>query len=534
MPSYLKKDVIRLVEGAIEAYTLALHGISMPTVAPRRSPESRYAPAIGLLGVSVELLIKACLFQARGKAAVFRDDMTFKYANEIFEDFRKGLRDKDEFLGFLWRDVDDSDEYLSELIGLVSKFKTLLSERASGLHNAHGPSKDIMIVSANDVYELVSLLKLSWRFKPYLDYCPEPEKPTLDRFALIRDLNQKIAGATSIQDRARLVRDLYLVMPYVPDDEPEWLAALARVQMTPKKDDISYLVKNLSNAHSVFLFKDDKDGSAMPTKVDPTDPNALSIAPHHLKRSFKKLSDTFQAQSAVSNGAYDKGKLSLPSPYIVLDLYQAGINEINTGFPERKLTAQVAWPFVASALNVAGTLYPFWFIIDNCFELIKLFSMLQRVKEFSGQYYKNNFRDVEQVISDLSHGCKKSAMHNDILCEAEGYLRGSMYARDFLNGVTEKELQPNDFIRSAIPPYVLGEATLDSTISTILQSGEQDRYKRYWVRRLVIGANSTVDIPGLVLVMNSDFLKPLSTVARKALHYLDVANSSALNHAEES
>ncbi len=287
MPSYLKKDAIRLIEGALETYTLALHGISMPTVAPRRSPESRYAPSIGLLGASVELLVKACLFQAKGKAAVFRDDTTFRFANEILEDFRKCLRDKDEVFEFLWRDVDDVDEYLSDVIELVSRFKTLLNERASGLHNAHGPSKDIVTVSANDVYEFISLLKRSWRLKPYLSFCPEPENPTLDRFALIRDLNQKLAGATSTQDKARHVRDLYLVMPYIPEDEPDWLAALERVQMTPKKDDISYLVKNLSNAHSVFLYKDDKDGSAIPTKVDPSNPNAMSITPYHLKRLLR-------------------------------------------------------------------------------------------------------------------------------------------------------------------------------------------------------------------------------------------------------
>jgi hypothetical protein len=532
MPTYLKKDSIRLVEGALETYTLALHGISMPTVAPRRSPESRYAPSIGLLGSSVELLVKACLFQAKGKAAVFRDDTTFKFANEILEDFRKSLRDKDEDFGFLWRDVADVEEYLPEVIELISKFKTLLNERASGLHNAHGPSKDIVIVSANDVYEFISLLRLSWRLKPYLNYCPEPEKPTLDRFALIRDLNQKLAGAASNQDKARHVRDLYLVMPYIPEDEPDWLKALERVQMTPKKDDISYLVKNLFKAHSVFLYKDDKDGSAIPAKVDPTNPNALPIAPHHLKRSFKKLSDTFQAQSAVSNGAYDEGKLTLPSPCIVLDLYQAGITEANTGFSEGALTAQAAWPFVASAFDVAGTVYPFWFIIDRCFELKKLLSILRKIKDISGKYYKNNFVKVEQVIADLSHERGRSTTHNDLLHDSEEYIRVSTHSREFLSGITMIDLQPNEFIREVVNPYISGEATLDSAVSAILQSSESDKYKKYWVNRLTAGANSVADIPGLVLVMNTELMKQSRTNARKALHHLDVVNNSSLNNAE--
>ncbi len=190
------------------------------------------------------------------------------------------------------------------------------------------------------------------------------------------------------------------------------------------------------------------------------------------------MSDTFQAQSAVSNGAYDEGKLSLPSPCIVLDLYQAGINETNTGFSEKELTAQVAWPFVASAFDVAGTVFAFWFIIDNCFELKKLLSMLRKLKGISRQYYRNNFKKMDLVIADLSHERKRSVAHIDLLQENEKYIHLSTQSRNLLNSIKTKELQNNEFTRNAVNSSIAEESTLETAIFSVLKSSESDNNKK--------------------------------------------------------
>ena len=66
MPKFLKDNAIVLLDGGVESYLLALYGMAMPSLRPIKKAETKYAPICGLLGAAAELLVKACLVQAKG------------------------------------------------------------------------------------------------------------------------------------------------------------------------------------------------------------------------------------------------------------------------------------------------------------------------------------------------------------------------------------------------------------------------------------------------------------------------------------
>ena len=111
MPKFMKNDAITLLDGGIEAYLLALYGISIPLIRLHRKQETKYAPVMGLLGASVELLIKACLVQAKGKQSMYQDgDISkgiYRFGSEVLDELRKEIRDATASISFLWKNLDD-------------------------------------------------------------------------------------------------------------------------------------------------------------------------------------------------------------------------------------------------------------------------------------------------------------------------------------------------------------------------------------------------------------------------------------------
>ena len=74
MPKFMRDQAILLIEGGIEAYLLGLYGLSFPSLRIRKRQESRFAPVMGLFGAASELLVKACLVQAKGSSAMYKDN----------------------------------------------------------------------------------------------------------------------------------------------------------------------------------------------------------------------------------------------------------------------------------------------------------------------------------------------------------------------------------------------------------------------------------------------------------------------------
>lgn len=90
MPKFLKNNTIVLLDGGVESYLMALYGMAMPTLRNLRKPETKQAPIVGLYGAAAELLVKACLVQAKGVEAMYKDGNiasgVYRFGSEVIED----------------------------------------------------------------------------------------------------------------------------------------------------------------------------------------------------------------------------------------------------------------------------------------------------------------------------------------------------------------------------------------------------------------------------------------------------------------
>ena len=189
MPKFLKDNTIQLIEGGVEAYVLALLGMSTPAIRPIKTTEAKYAPVMGLYGAAAELLVKACLVQAKGVSAMYKDEDisqgVFKFGSDVIEELRRHIRDEDTCIAYIWKKVDDHEEQKAQLLHYISKFQLLQAERANGLHAGLGNSRDVAVAAATDLYSFMQLLSEGKKLKPYLRNIPSPEATIRDREAII-------------------------------------------------------------------------------------------------------------------------------------------------------------------------------------------------------------------------------------------------------------------------------------------------------------------------------------------------------------
>ena len=84
MPQYLKSDVITLLDSSIEMYKLSLFGLGIPRVnRTKRNAANQYAPVVGLLGTSIELLIKAFIVQGLGSEKIYINKSRKKFEKTV-------------------------------------------------------------------------------------------------------------------------------------------------------------------------------------------------------------------------------------------------------------------------------------------------------------------------------------------------------------------------------------------------------------------------------------------------------------------
>ena len=170
MPQVMKNNAIELIEGSIESFNLALIGISLPNIRKTKNTEAKFAPVIGLLGASVELLIKACMVQAKGDGAIYKDGNVetgvYKFGTDVLKDFKREVSLDSSDVSFLWKNQTDHEEQKSILLAYLNKFAILQSLRAAGLHAGHGCSRDIAIAIANDIYKFYKQLAHGKKLRP--------------------------------------------------------------------------------------------------------------------------------------------------------------------------------------------------------------------------------------------------------------------------------------------------------------------------------------------------------------------------------
>ena len=528
MPQYLKKEALKILEGGVESYLLALCGISMPDLRSRRVEKTRFAPVVGLLGSCVELITKACLVQAKGRRVVFQNDGDFyKYGSEIMDEFKKTVRSKDDDISYLWEEAkEDSSVIIDSILDATSKFRMLQTVRANGLHGGYGPSRYVIIIIANDIYNFIETLKLSRRLNPYLRNLPAPENPVIERTAILDDLARRVSSSSDLGEKSNLLKSIYLVLPKVPDVEPEWLKKFDKVNITPKEEDVKYLLNSLSEAHGIHLLKQRGDGEGVPFKVEPENPDSIPISIYFLKRAIKKIPEQFHADVGNANGRLEEGILDAPPEDFILDLYTLGLENTNIIIDKDfKLTAQQTWPFVVSALSTQGTPRPYWFLVKNCDEYNKLVSMIKRASDLGNAYLRKRMEEIKIGLECMNEE-KRIDEDNEIVEELNECLDYFKTNRQKLPKKIENKInkrEPSDEFKKSLLQYSNSpmETSLSDILEQLLESESLGKNEKYWARQISNCLYLYKERAGLLAILRTEEIKGAWTNARKAMRLND-------------
>lgn len=527
MPVYLRHDALRLLESGVEAYLLALCGASLPNLRQRRVPESQFSPVVGLLGTSVELIVKACLVQAFGVDILLREDRSYIGALEALRTFRQQIHTDQDELQFLWRGFPERDTARDRLLTYLRKFDLLMHLRSAGLHGGRGPSRDVVLLQVRDVYEFIHLLSHCRRLRPYLRHVPEPAEPVVSRSALVEDLARRSINPENPEEMATVVTSIFLVLPTVPDEEPEWLAAFQRLTISPQEDDLRYLVTVLEEAHGVHLFRHRGNGEGLPVRVAQGDPQAIPVSLQFFKREFTKIPEQFDADVATANGRLLSGILDLPPDDFVLGLFGLGIE--NSPLSQRlPLAAQQVWPFVATALSGPGTPKPFWFLVHVCNEVSALEARLRDIADKGNAYLRNRLPPILDAIRAKASGATLPNSHplqNEISALYTKWKNTKADIREALQRCMETPRYPPNHIIQRLERIIDGEEGISGLLRDLLKADLQDidiPWWRYWVRLLTEAATYD-DREALLAVLKERRAETYAwTHARKQLWLWDV------------
>lgn len=254
MPMYLKRDAIRFIEASVSAISMAVAALGMPRRYDFREVAAENAVAIGLAGVAAELSMSAVIVQAQGEDALKFPTGFYKTGSHIVDDFKKLVGSQIPKMMFLTQGIEEPSAHIAKLLEMASKLKLLTKLRAGGLHAGRGPSMDVSIACVNDVIAFISLLGASSRIKSYVDTLPKPIIITKSYDLIVDELIQKIAQSNTTLEKVSSLASVYLVIPELPDDEPEWFPAFERALVAPRENDISFLLDTLEK---IEFFEDD-------------------------------------------------------------------------------------------------------------------------------------------------------------------------------------------------------------------------------------------------------------------------------------
>lgn len=540
MPKFLKNDAIHLLEGGVEAYVLGMYGMVFPSSRIHHKPDTKYAPVMGLFGSSVELLLKACLVQAKGSDAMYKENSSnskvYKFANDVIDEIKKEINDNTSDISFIYSNDDpnshDYAQHKEQLIFYINKFKLLQGLRADGLHAASGCSNDIAVSIANDIYSFIQLLSKSKKLKAYLKNVPAPAATVRDREAIIEDLQRRVDSAKDSTSKVTYIRNMFLVLPYIPEVAPDWVSVFDRVAVAPPSEaDVSYLVKTLSDAHSIYLLKNRGGKEGVPVRVEKDNPSAIPIAIQNIKRTLSTTPDKFNNDVLTANTRLEENRLDLPLDEFIMELYSVGLSEAGLLTTEtKKLTAQQTWPYVAAAYSTQGTPRPCWFFIRACDEIEKLIAFLQRVEPIAKGYYKRRHKTLIKLLNaykdDTSVFFKNE--RDPIFADAQKmiYLASKPLANPFTPAFLRKH-SFSDAVNECVKEYIADENKAGDALIKLLQLEN-------WTEEDKKAANCLLHIcmltskDALVCASQSDRFKSMVSQIRKAIFVVDLMEDGPL------
>jgi len=365
MPQLLRSGTIHRVRSSQELLTLGFMGLSRPSTAIVDGDRT-HAAEIGLIGSAAELAVTACLYQVSGPKAVVKRDGRYPTGPEALSEFRRLLREKPARVATLTAGVGDEDGHLKALLAATLGFTALFTARAGGLHSGRRYARSVAYHAGLQVVDFLKLLSASRKWAPYLQEVPQVE-PMPEKDVVLTAELARLKSASSPLQTADALGSVFLILPEVCRDEPEWLSALQKVNVSPRKRDLSILLASLETAHVGEVVKAAKGARGMPVRITGEE-GALTAAIVNLKKSLRDPHERWRAQIATANGCLDdKGYLSLPPIDSVYEYFALGLE--NMGFPvgdlEKGLTAPDVWPSVAAALSYQGTPGPCFFLIAS-------------------------------------------------------------------------------------------------------------------------------------------------------------------------
>lgn len=523
MPPLLRKDSIRLLEAAVEALQLAISSLGRYKRVEFRQPPAEWAIEIGLIGTAVELAFSACLVQARGLSAIIRPSGMFKSAREILEDFRALVRDAAISSEFLVQGVDNSDNHRDSLLSHTITFRRLMPIRAAGFHAGKGVLHEAVVVQADIVSDFFELLANSSRIHPYLPHIPRYRSYGNRRTLIIEEIATRLREGNN-QDKSTAISSLYLVLPDLPEDEPEWLSALQRLSVAPRARDITYLLNVLETALPANLRRAGGAGDILRVAVRQQDPDAVPIAPQFLRRAFQEIPELWHADIGIANGRLDRGGLDLPPVDTVREVFAIGLERSRILNEGDTFTAHQSWVHIAASLFATGTPGPYWFIVKRSVDLGQLIALLTR----AGQ---NQSRTNRQRIEECTHGIQAIQRENlirvndpffssciqEIRCIEE---KKERVLTAFQRSIgTVREL-PEHFL-PGIESIAQDGEPIGALLSEVLESDESGSVKRYWTSTLASAAYDEDDLPALVTAIGTQTMSQAHTHARKAIRRID-------------
>ena len=531
MPMYLKRDTIRLLEAGVEAISLAVTALGLPRRYEIRESASENAVAIGLAGVSAELVMSSIIVQAQGEKALHLPSGFYKTGTHIVDDFRTLITSQIPKMVFLTQGVSDPTKHISNILGAASKFKLLTKSRAGALHAGKGPSRDVCIVCVNDVITFIGLLGESSRIKPYTETVPRIIEMSKSYDLIVDDLIRKVDNSTSDNDKSNALASVYLVIPELPTEEPEWLPAFERLCIAPKDNDISFLLDTLEKSKYASLIKVSKSQVGLPVVVQKGNPSALPIEPQYLKKSFSDIRDRWYADRGTANGRLDQKQFDPPPVESAYEIFAFQFNVLQITQDETEmLSAADTWPLIAASLSYAGTLGPYWYFVRETADLGQLESYLSRAERIGGKAFKTGIQEFKlgfDAIKNENPLSKREKFVDEFLrvYEQVGEKRKTLVQLLKMHAYKDKQLceeAKNDLYQVSNEDKPVGDMLVK-----VAEGGYKflsNESRTYWARILCEAASELEDTQGLLAILKVPELSVAYTAARKAFRLIDFIN----------
>ena len=531
MPMYLKRDAIRFIEASVSAISMAVAALGMPRRYDFREEAAENAVAIGLAGVAAELSMSAVIVQAQGEDALKFPTGFYKTGSHIVDDFKKLVGSQIPKMMFLTQGIEEPSAHIAKLLEMASKLKLLTKLRAGGLHAGRGPSMDVSIACVNDVIAFISLLGTSSRIKSYIDTLPKPITITKSYDLIVDELIQKVAQSNTTLEKVSSLASVYLVIPELPDDEPEWFPAFERALVAPQENDISFLLDTLEKSRYGSLIKVSKGKESIPVTIQKGNIHALPIEPQYLKKSFRDIKDRLYADIGTANGRLDQKQFDAPPIESVYEMFAFPYHVIGiTQQEDEQLSATETWPLVASSLSYSGTLGPYWYFVRKTADLGQLESYINRAAKYAGKTLKNGIKEFKPYIEKMRKEIPLSKNDKQISVLLSEYEKSGEKKKrliDLSEKYIGKEKQLCQEAQDDLQKLMEEELHVGDLLIKLVEnvySFQTEESQKYWVRTLCECATELEDARGLYAVISETNFSSAYTAVRKAFRIIDFIN----------